>query len=136
MIIAEEDQLYTVQVDLEQSLLQVRFKQHLEGSALRERLLTIKNLINTYKLRHLLKDVREIYFIKLEDANWLAENFIPDLKKSKLLRYARIEKEGSLLQLNSIQLQSKIRDESLMYSPLQFETFVEAESALHWLIPR
>lgn len=134
IITAEEDELYIAQVDLEHLLLHVRFKQHLEGIELRKRLLQIKDIVNTYKLKYLLKDVREVYFIKLEDSNWIAENIIPSLKTSSLLRYARIEKEGSLMQLNSIQLQKKIRTEFTECSPLQFEPFVETESALHWLL--
>ncbi|AKD03898.1 hypothetical protein POKO110462_03050 [Pontibacter korlensis] len=133
-VVLQDNERYKIEVDITNSILYVKCRKHLEADALHAKYLSILDIINTYKLKYLLTDVRSIHHLNLKDASWLISNVIPAMKDSTLLKYARLEDAGSMLHLNSMHLKCKLDTETPEARVLQFETFVDEESALHWLL--
>ena len=128
ILILKEDELCTIKVDLSASVLFVTCKQHMEQQELRERFMAMLQIVNTYQVKYLLSNVRVMHYMKLEDTNWLSGTVIPGMKASPLIKWARIEQPSSMMEINSLQLKEAFGNE------FQFESFLEEESALHWLL--
>ncbi|MCX2741125.1 hypothetical protein [Pontibacter anaerobius] len=128
ILVLREDELCTIKVDLSISVLFVNCKQHMEQQDLRERFLEMLVIVDTYQVKYLLSNVRAMHYMKVEVTNWLSGTIIPCIKSSPLLKWARIEQPSSMMELNSIQLKKECGND------FQFESFLEEESALHWLL--
>ncbi|WP_266204782.1 hypothetical protein [Pontibacter kalidii] len=134
VIVVKETDVCTIKVDLSLSLLTVYCKQHMEGHEVRQNMTDMLVIVDTYKLRYLLGNVRALHYLKLEDANWLWNTLLPTLRASTVLKWARVEDPFSMVELNSLQVKKRLETEGVAKSELQFESFVDEESALHWLL--
>lgn len=134
LISIRENETCTIKVCQTLFMLHVVCKKHLDSSDLRRNLLEIVELIKAYEIKYLLGDVRSLHYMKMEDANWLIATILPAMKVCTLQKWARVESSNSMIELNSLQLKNKLEFEEACKQELQFESFVDEESALHWLL--
>jgi hypothetical protein len=134
LIVIKDNEHCKMKICLEQSILNVVCKSHHESEELRKNLLELMEIIKAYRIKYLLGDVRSLHYLKVEDSNWLLSNIIPAMKACSLQKWARVENPCSMMELNSLQLKHKLEFEDACRNELQFESFVDEESALHWLL--
>lgn len=134
VIVLKESETCIIKVNLPLSVLTVYCKRHMESKQIQQTLLDMLEIVETYDIRYLMGDVRALYYLKVEDANWIWDNILPIVKTSSVIKWARVENPSSMVELNSLQIKQKLQEEGTLKSELQFETFVDEESALHWLL--
>ncbi|WP_299826341.1 hypothetical protein [uncultured Pontibacter sp.] len=134
IIVVAEDDFYRVEVHEKPSLLYVHWKCHLEGDILKDKFLMLLKLIDKFKPERWLGNAKATYYTTIQDARWLLEEFIPVLVKSSVLRYARVETANSLLLLDSLNLQEKLRSRPPIHSEtFEFRYFTDEAQAYTWL---
>lgn len=134
LIVVKEDELCTMKINLSISLITFYCKQHLNSEQVRQNLLEMLQQVRKYEIKYLMGQVRALHYLSIEDANWLWNKVMPELKASTIIKWARIEEPNSMLELNSISIKSRLEVEGTQVSELQFEAFLDEESALHWLL--
>lgn len=130
--LVSENETCSIKVAIGQSLLYLTWKKHAEGEDLYTQLLHMLAVVNKYRLKHLICDSRAQLYIKLEDMNWLMNTFLPQFRRSSIVRFARIETACSLVSLNSMQLHKKFSCPASNH--IAFESFYDEESAVSWLL--
>jgi hypothetical protein len=134
VIVVMESDLCTIKVNQSLSLLVVYCKRHIESSQMRQNFMDMLDIAAAYKIKYLMGNVRALHYLKMDDANWLWDSILPTLRASTILRWARVEDPVSMVELNSLQIKKRLEAEGVNESELQFESFVDEESALHWLL--
>ncbi|WP_299759277.1 hypothetical protein [uncultured Pontibacter sp.] len=134
LVVLKDNERCTIKVCQTLSILHIVCKKHFENKELRQNLLEVMELIKAHKIRYFLGDVRSLHYMKMEDANWLSTTILPVMKICSLQKWARVENPNSMIELNSLQLKHKLEFEETCKHELQFESFVDEESALHWLL--
>ena len=134
VIVVREDATCSIKVDLTLSMLTIYCKQHLESEEVRQNLVQVLDIIDSYQLRYLLGNVRALHYLNISDANWLWDCIIPRLKASTVVKWARVEDPHSMMDLNSLEVKRRLADEGTQAGDLQFESFFDEESAIHWCL--
>ena len=134
VIVVREDDTCYIKVDLTRSMLTIYCKEHLESEEVRQNLMQVLEIIHTYQLKYLLGNVRALHHLNIGDANWLWDHIMPRLKASTVVKWARVEDPFTMMDLNSLEVKRKLETENTLTSELQFETFFDEESAIHWLL--
>lgn len=133
-MVVKDDPVCSIKLDLTHAMLVVYCKQHMESEKLQQNILAMLDLIYTYKVKYLLGNLRALHYLSVKDANWLWDCIVPAVKASSVVKWARVEDPSSMLELNSLQIKARLEAENTPKSVLQFEAFVDEESALHWLL--
>ncbi|MDX5437705.1 MAG: hypothetical protein LPK03_10950 [Pontibacter sp.] len=134
VIVVKEDELCTMKINLSISLITFYCKQHLNSEQVRQNLLEMLQQVRKYEIKYLMGQVRALHYLSIEDANWLWNKVMPEMRASTIIKWARIEEPSSMLELNSIFIKNRLKEEGTQESELQFDSFLDEESALHWLL--
>ncbi|MBC5992482.1 hypothetical protein [Pontibacter cellulosilyticus] len=131
----EEDSYYRVEYAEKQSLIYVHWKEHIQGEVLKNKYLSLLNVISALQPKKWLSNAKVFHYTTLQDARWVFDYFIPNVVKSSLIKYARIEAPRSLLLLDSESLLEKItRTTREQNEVFEFRFFIDEEFALDWLL--
>ncbi|OKL38423.1 hypothetical protein [Pontibacter flavimaris] len=132
--LVKENSDYTIKVYLSLSLLTLHCKRHMGSEEVRQTCMALLEIVDAYKVKYLMSNARALHYLSMEDANWVWNHTLTALRASTILKWARVEGPASMVELNSLQVRRRLEAEGVKASELQFESFVEEESALHWLL--
>lgn len=127
------DEFLKVAVDDTVKFIYVEWLQHPVSPDFRRQFKMLADLTLANKSKFWLSDARAIHYIEFADQNWLLREMAPMLKKSDLVKFARLTTEENLAQLDVIRVYNLVEKLTELGINTKLELFTNKEAALEWL---
>ncbi|AMM52558.1 hypothetical protein TH61_17110 [Rufibacter sp. DG15C] len=129
-----KDDLISIQIDKDLSLLYVEWFKHPQSSEFREVYQRLADIILGSQVKYWLSDARAIHYLELGDQNWIIKEMAPLLKQSKLLKFARLITKEGMEMMDVVRLYDQLEHNPELVVKTKFELFNNSEDALEWLL--
>ncbi|MHC2990665.1 hypothetical protein OB13_03355 [Pontibacter sp. HJ8] len=123
-----------VEIDSAHGLIYVEWLQHPDSQALREGFLKLADIVLASKSKYWLSDAKAIHYLEFADQNWLISEMAPVLKKSQLVKFARLTTQEGMLMMDVARLYEMVGKLTALGITTQLEMFTSKEAALEWLL--
>ena len=121
------------EVDQEHRLIYVEWLRHPDSQALREGFRKLAGIVLESGSRYWLSDARAIRYLEFADQNWLLSEMAPVLKKSRLVKFARLTTPEGMLMMDVTRLYDMVGKMTELGITTKLEMFTSKEAALEWL---
>ena len=128
-----QDEYLTVQVDDKLKFIFLVWLRHPNGPEFRRLFQKAADITIEREIKYWLSDARAIHCLEFADQNWLVREMAPLLKKTSLLKFARLTTPESLMLLDATQVYEKVGKIKDLGSKVELELFTDKEVALTWL---
>lgn len=128
-----QDECLSIAVDRKKNLLFTRWLRHPSSEEFRHSLSLAGEYVCDLECRYWLSDARKLYYMELADQNWLVNTLIPKINPF-LSRFARVMTEEGLSMLDMQRIKQKMEEEQIIEANTRIEMFLDAESAIEWLL--
>ena len=130
---AFQNEYFKAEVDKEHQLIYVEWFRHPDSRALREAFLKIADIVQESKSMYWLSDAQAIHYLEFADQNWMLSNMTPVLKKSQLVKFARLTTPEGMLMMDVARLYNMVEKLTALGITTKLEMFTSREAALEWL---
>jgi hypothetical protein len=100
---------------------------------LREGFRRLAGIVLESESRYWLSDARAIHYLEFADQNWLLREMAPVLRKSRLVRFARLTTPEGML-MDVARLYGMVGELTGPGITPRLEMFTDREAALEWLL--
>jgi hypothetical protein len=101
-----QNDYFKAEVDEKHELIYVEWFRHPDSQILRQGFLKIAEIVLDNQSKYWLSDARAIHYLELADQNWLLSEMAPVLKKSQLVKFARLTTQEGMLMMDVARLYS------------------------------
>ena len=127
------DDYLQVALDKNLTFIFIKWTQHPGSSDFRRLFQKLAELTIQNKCKYWLSDARAIHFIEFADQNWLLREMAPMLKKSNLVKFARLTTAENLAQLDVVRVMNQVEQLTGLGIGTKLDLFTNMEAALDWL---
>lgn len=128
-----QDDYVKVELDETARFLYAQWLRHPDSQTLRRIFQMLANLAVESKTRYWLSDARAIQYVEFADQNWLLHDIVPMLKKSELLKFARLTTTESLVLMDVVRVYALVSQMTDLGVQTKLEMFTDEEEAMAWL---
>jgi hypothetical protein len=121
------------EIDKAHHLIYVEWFRHPDSQALRDGFLRLADIVLESKSRYWLSDAQAIHYIEFADQNWMLSEMAPVLKKSRLVKFARLTTPEGMLMMDVARLYDMVGKLTALGITTKLEMFTSKEAALEWL---
>jgi len=128
-----QNEYFKAEVDKERQLIYVEWFRHPDSQALREGFRKLAEIVLDNKSKFWLSDAQAIHYLEFADQNWLLNEMAPVLKKSQLVKFARLTTQEGMLMMDVARIYTMVEKLTALGISTKLEMFTSKEAALEWL---